>query len=102
ELHNSERLFRTAFEYAPFGICLSSHDHRLLRVNGPMCRMLGYSEQELLALTWDAITHPDDVAKSQEFLQDLMREEVHCAELEKRYLHKNGQIVWARIRVSIV
>src|ERR1019366_3394518 len=59
-LRDSEERFRSAFENAPFGMCLSGMDGRFLRVNATMCRMLGYSEPELLAAGWPELTHPDD------------------------------------------
>ena len=101
-LRQREERFRTAFEYAPFGLALAARDGRILQVNATVCRMLGYSEEELLALPWSAISHPDDVAVSQEAMARLERDRPEWVEYEKRYLHKEGRIVWARIRVSLV
>ena len=64
--------------------------------------MLGYSEEELLALQWDEISHPDDVAVSLEAMARLERDRPEWVEYEKRYLHKEGRIVWVRIRISRV
>jgi PAS domain S-box-containing protein len=102
ELHKREELFRTAFEYAPFGMCLSAPDRRLLQVNATLCRMLGYSEEELLRMNWDQITHPADLAVSHEALSRLLNERPPCVDFEKRYLHSAGRIVWVRLRVSVV
>ncbi len=60
KLRDSEGRFRSAFENAPFGICLCALDGRFLQVNATFCRMLGYSEPELRSLSWKEITHPDD------------------------------------------
>jgi PAS domain S-box-containing protein len=59
-LRATEELFRTAFEEAPFGMCLTALDGRYLKANTSLCQMLGYSRQELLAGAWQRITHPDD------------------------------------------
>ena len=61
-LRQREARFRSAFEYAPFGLALASRDGRILQVNATSCRMLGYSAEELLALQWSDISHPEDVA----------------------------------------
>jgi PAS domain S-box-containing protein len=97
-----EERFRTAFELAPFGMCLSARDRRLFQVNSTMCRMLGYSEQELLHRTWDDISHPEDLAASCNAVADLNRPDAPPVSFEKRYVHKDGRIVWARVRVAIV
>ncbi len=95
-----EARFRSAFEYAPFGLALASREGRILQVNATSCRMLGYSAEELLALQWSAISHPEDVAVSLEAMAKLEREQPDWVEYEKRYLHKQGQVVWVRIRIS--
>ncbi len=101
-LRQREARFRAAFEYAPFGLALAARDGRILQVNATASRMLGYSEEELLALQWDGISHPDDVAVSLEAMAKLERDQADWVEYEKRYLHKQGRIVWARIRLSRV
>jgi PAS domain S-box-containing protein len=97
-----EERFRNAFEYAPFGLALVAIDGRMLEVNPTTCRMLGYSENELLALSWKEITPPDDAAISLEAMQRLQRDRSEWVEYEKRYLHKDGQTIWVRIRLSHV
>ena len=101
ELRNREERFRNAFEHAPFGMCLAGRDRRILQVNATLCHMLGYSEEELLARGWDDITHPEDVSLTREAIGQLERDLLPCVEYEKRYLHSQGQIVWARVRVSM-
>ena len=88
-LRAREERFRTAFEYAPFGMLLAGPDRKLLQVNATLCRMLGYSPEELIGRTWDAITHPADLAVSHAVIENLEQE--HFAEFEKRYLHKAGE-----------
>ncbi len=101
-LQEREERFRTAFEYAPFGLALTARDGRILQVNATLCHMLGYSEEELLDLRWEGIHHPDDVELSRQALGQLERDLPEWVEFERRYLHKEGQVVWVRIRLSLV
>ena len=101
-LRQREERFRNAFEYAPFGLALVARDGRLLEVNPTTCRMLCYSEEELLGLTWKEISPPDDVAVSLEAMARLLRERLEWVEYEKRYLRNDGGIIWVRIRLSHV
>src|SRR5262249_42492205 len=102
ELQVREERFRTAFEMAPFGMCLSVADRRLVLANVTLCRMLGYSEEELKTLSWDRISHPDDMAHSYRAIEKLTLDPATPVSFEKRYVHKDGWIVWARVRVAIV
>ena len=100
-LRESEDRFRTAFEEAPYGMCMAAEDGRLLHANAALCRMLGYSAEELLAGAWQQITHPDDMPRSRE-AELAFREGAASFELEKRYIRKDGHPIWARIRISNV
>ncbi len=102
ELRNSEERTNQVFQQAPFGMAVTGNDFRFLRVNEALCRMLGYSEPELLQKTWAEITHPEDVERligNWKFLHDNMGRFV---EAEKRYLHRDGHTVWVRIRISVI
>jgi PAS domain S-box-containing protein len=101
-LRDDEARFRMAFENAPFGLCMTTADSRILQVNGTFCRMLGYSAAELTALGWLDPTHPDDRERSLQAYQRLERDQVPYVELEKRYLHKQGQTVSARVRMTVI
>jgi len=101
-LRDSEERFRGAFENSPFGMSLQSIDARYLRVNSTLCRMLGYSETELLNSTWPELTHPDDREVSKRAVERLLADPSCIVDVEKRYVHRSGSIVWARIRVSLV
>jgi PAS domain S-box-containing protein len=101
-LRDSEERFRGAFENAPFGMCLSGMDGRFLRVNATLCRMLGYTEPELLAAGWPELTHPDDRETSAQLIGRLLGDPSACVEIEKQYLHQSGKAVWARTRISLV
>jgi PAS domain S-box-containing protein len=101
-LRESDERFRRVFEHAPVGMGLSSPDGRFLQVNAAFCKMVGYSEKELIETAWATLTHPDDMGLSTRLLEQLRDEPDACVEAEKRYLHRDGAIVWVRIRISIV
>ncbi len=101
-LRDSEERFRSAFEHAPYGMCLGTPDARLLRANNTFCQMLGYSEEELIELGFVAITHFEDRVSSQEHLQRLLREQPPCVDFDKRYIRKDGVAIWTRVRISVL
>ncbi len=101
-LRESEERFRSAFDYAAIGMALVAPKGRFLKVNPFLSRIVGYSEQELLATTFQRITHPDDLQHNLECVQRLLAGSVRFYELEKRYLHKDGHTVWARVNASLL
>jgi PAS domain S-box-containing protein len=101
KLRESEELFREVFEHAPFAMCVSGLDQRFLKVNAAFCRMLGYSERELLATNWSALTHPGDLAPSVERMEQLRNEPGGYLDAEKRYIHRDGSVVWGRMRIAL-
>ena len=101
-LRDDEARFRKAFENAPFGLCMTTSDLRILQVNGTFCHMLGYSAAELTALGLSGITHPDDQELSLQAYERLERDQLPYIELEKRYIHKQGHTVSARLRMSVI
>jgi len=101
-LRSTEELFRSAFAEAPFGMCLTGLDGRFLQANGALCQMLGYSAEELKGGAWSSITHPDDIERSRQAAVRLMGDLMTPVELEKRYIAKQGHIVWARLKISTV
>lgn len=101
-LRESEERFRTAFEDAPIGVALVGLDRRYLKVNRALCEMLGYSEEELLAMTSREITHPDDLKASADRTRRALEKGAGSSYLEKRYMHADGHIVWALSSVSLV
>ncbi|HKG93351.1 MAG TPA: PAS domain S-box protein [Gemmatimonadaceae bacterium] len=101
-LRESEERFRAAFGGAPIGMALVALDGRWLQVNQSLCEMLGYGEDELLATTFQAITHPDDLNADLAELRRMLAGEIRSYQMEKRYLHKRGYPVRARLSVSLV
>ncbi len=101
-LRQSEEQFRTAFAEAPFGMCLTALDGHFLQVNAALCRMVGYSERELLEHAWQNLTHPEDLEFSRQSVEQFVRDRLPSLELEKRYIHKRGNAVWVRLKISVV
>jgi len=101
-LQESEERFRNAFDYAGIGMALVDLDGRFMKVNHSLCQMTGYSESELLSKTFQAITHPDDLAADVALVKRLLAGEIRFYQLEKRYIHKQGQIVWILLSGSLV
>lgn len=95
----SDRFFRALFEQAPVGMAIADLDHRLLRVNQTCCDFLGYSAAELQFRSIEEITHPDDRAADWTQIQHIQSGEPVVA-IEKRYLHRNGSVIWANTTPS--
>ncbi len=98
----SERRFNGAFTTAPQGMAIVDLDGRWLEVNGAICRMLGYSREELLQLDFQHITHPDDLAKDLALLQQLLDGVIADYQLQKRYIDKRGRVLRILLSVSLV
>jgi PAS domain S-box-containing protein len=101
-LRVSEERFRSAFEGAPIGMALVAPDGRWLRVNRALCKIVGYSEEELLELTFRDITHPDDVDVDRELVREMLAGEIRTYQIHKRNVHKDGRLVWANLSASVV
>ncbi len=101
-LRESEERFRAAFDQSRIGRALQSLDGRFLRVNRALCEIVGYSEEELLSLDWQAITHAEDLEVGRERSGRLLADGRQGYVTEKRYRHKQGGIVWVALSVSLV
>lgn len=99
-LRESEALLRSFFEVPLFGACITSPTKDWLEVNDSLCRMLGYTREELVKLTWSELTHPDDLAADVEQFDRVIRGEIDGYSLEKRYLRKDGSAVPVDLAVS--
>jgi PAS domain S-box-containing protein len=93
---------RASFDDAAVGMAHVATDGRWLRVNDRLCAMIGYSRSELLGTTFQHITHPDDLATDLVWVNKLLAGEIATYAMEKRYLHKDGEIVWIILTVSLV
>ncbi len=96
-LAESERVFAASFAEAPIGMAHTSLEGQLLRVNRCLCEFLGYSPEELMAISFMAITHPDDVEQDTREMERLISGGVTKYVREKRYRHKNGHFVSATL-----
>jgi len=101
-LRETEARFRNAFDYAAIGMALVSPQGAWLRVNRSLCNLIGYTEPELLHSNFQAVTHADDLGHDLANLYRLMQGETPTCQVEKRYVHRQGQIVWALNSVSLV
>src|SRR5262249_7147176 len=98
----SEARFRAAFENVAVGIVLVDPNGSLLRVNDTFARMLGYSIKELETRTFQDITHPDDLAANLSVLKKTLSGEANSYCIEKRYVRKDGRLIWANLTVGCV
>lgn len=96
----SEAKYRTVFENAAVGIAIVSPDGNWIRVNDSVCKMLGYSRSEMEELTFQDVTHPDDLDKDLSLVRQLIDDEIESYELEKRYIKKNGDVFWISLSVT--
>ena len=99
-LEDVEARFRTIFERAGVGIAMVAPDGGWLRVNDALCQIVGYSQDELIKLTFQDITHPDDLNTDLSLLQQLINNDIDHYQLEKRYITKSGRSVWIDLIVT--
>ena len=101
-LRESEELFRSTMQHAPVGIAHLDMEGHFLLVNEELCRMLGYSAQEFVGRTVQQITHPDDFAWEQPNARALIEGQIPSYSREKRYIRKDGTIIWVIVRSSLL
>jgi diguanylate cyclase (GGDEF)-like protein/PAS domain S-box-containing protein len=102
ELEQAEARFRSAFEQAPIGMGIVAPDGRYLRVNQALCSITGYTPEQLLQTTVEAVTHPDDAAADAAGRDALVNGLAPIHRTEKRYLHANGHSVWVSVHATLV
>jgi PAS domain S-box-containing protein len=102
ELRQSEARFRSYFELPLIGIAVTSVDKDWLEVNSTLCDMLGYSRQELTGMTWIQLTHPDDLDADLAQFNRMIGGQIDNYSLEKRFIRKDGDIVWTNLSVGCV
>ena len=101
-LQTSEARFRAAFEQAAIGISHTSLDRRYLQVNQKYCDMLGYSHEELMSMSANGITYLDDREDSSNHRHQLLAGIAGSVSAEKRYVRKDGKLIWVNRTVSLV
>lgn len=101
-LSESELELRTIFESSAIGIALVDQEGRPRRSNPALQKMLGYSGSELAKMRFAEFTHPEDAGSDLEAYQRMLRGEISSYQMEKRFLHRSGNIVWGRLTASVV
>ncbi|HZX80256.1 MAG TPA: PAS domain S-box protein, partial [Lysobacter sp.] len=96
-----EALFRATFEQAPVGIAHVDLDGRWLRVNQTLCDFLGHSVEDMLALSFRGLSHPDEIDADVALMTQVLDGRIERYERRKRYLHRDGRARWAQITVSL-
>lgn len=101
-METNQNTFASAFKYSAIGMAVVSPQGHWLEVNDAICHMIGYSREELLQLKFQDITYPDDLDIDLKFVAGMLKKEIESYSLEKRYISKNGKIVWVLLTVSLV
>jgi len=100
-LQESETRFRLTFDLAAIGIAQVSLEGRWLSANPKLCEMLGYGEDELRKMKFQDVTHPDDLATTLEHMRQMLAGQIRVCTFEKRYVRKDGAVMWAHLTVSV-
>jgi hypothetical protein len=100
ELQKSESLLRCYFDQSLVGMAITSPSKKWLNVNNKLCEILGYSFSELQELTWQEITHVDDLSEDLVYFNQVVAGEIDSYKMDKRFIHKNGQIIYTNLLVQ--
>lgn len=101
-LHESESRFRATFEQAAVGMCQADLSGFLIQMNQRFCDITGYDHKELIQTNFADLTYPDDLEKEIQFVEKLIAGELPDYSIEKRYVRKDGQLLWVNVTVAIV
>lgn len=101
-LRQTQEQFRSAFEFSAIGMALVSTSGKWLSTNKKLSEIIGYPKEELTQMTFQDITYPEDLERDVTQVQQLIAGEIDGYQMEKRYFHKNGDLVWALLSVSLV
>lgn len=101
-LQESEDRFRSTFDAAAIGMALVSLEGRFMQANDALCRIVGYTQAELRQKTFQDITHPDDLEADLALVQELQAGARVSYQMEKRYFHKDGRVIWILLSASAV
>jgi PAS domain S-box-containing protein len=102
ELRESEARFRAMFDNASVGMALMSLDRRVIKVNQAAQRILGYTAEELLVIEVSKLAHPEDQEIGSSQFAEMIAGSCASFQMERRYMHKNGKTIWARVTYSVV
>ncbi|WP_170218311.1 sensor histidine kinase [Flagellimonas lutaonensis] len=102
QLERTIESFNGAFENSSIGMALVGLNGKWITVNNSLCKSIGYTSKELMGLTFQDLTHPDDLKKDLGLLKQLVDGEIETYQIEKRYFHKKGHIVYVLLTVTAV
>ena len=100
--NESEEILDNIFKYSATGKAIVDRNKKFIEVNPAFTKIVGYTEEELKGKTFADITHPDDIEKGMELVGGLEKGESDSGVQEKRYIHKDGHIIWANITISVI
>jgi diguanylate cyclase (GGDEF)-like protein/PAS domain S-box-containing protein len=105
-LRDARARLKAAFDRAPVGMALVSiradSRGRFLDVNQALCELTGYSQEQLRTMTFQSLTHPDDIARDLELMRELLSGEIPSYQLEKRFIHADREVSWVMLNASLV
>jgi PAS domain S-box-containing protein len=101
-LRQSEESFRKIFEESPLGMAIIDVNNRFVKVNGMLCRMLGYSEEELISLNYTDILHFSDMKENVKHISQLFKRKLPYWKTEKRCSKKSGELFWVNVTASVI
>ena len=102
KLERNEESFIKTFDNSIIGMAMLGFDGKFIKVNKSLANSLGYSANELTELTFQDLTHPEDLAKNVSLLQKVLDHELESYQIEKRYVHKNGSLVYVVLTTTMV
>ncbi len=101
-LLESEQRFCAIFEQASVGIYQIKLSGEFTEVNPRFCEIIGYSESELLDLSWQDIMHLDDLDSSTDFMSNILNNQADANSIQKKFIHKNGELITLKVSISVV
>jgi len=101
-LKESEELFRTIFEQSASGMIQIDLDGKVLKVNKQVCEIFGYTEKELLNQDYLSLTHPDDIDKEKQRVDEFYEQKSKKLYFEMRFIDKSGSVIWAIVSASLI
>jgi PAS domain S-box-containing protein len=101
-LRASEERIQSAMMHSPIGMAIVAPDGRFLEVNPALAKLVGYRPDELLRMDFQRITHPDDLELDLGYVRKMLAKHLDGYQLEKRYLHRDGRVIWVQLNVSLV
>ena len=101
-IRQNENIFQAAFDHSAVGMSLTSLEGKYFKVNEALCRILGYDQEDLISKSFREISVPDDLEQNLQYFEQARKGERDTYEMEKRYYHKSGSIIWVYLNVSVV